>query len=357
MMARSPAKRIFGTILFLLAVLLTLAFAFLLYARSIDDSTVPLTDQVPAAALVTAIALGVMAIVLLGMLLARGWERKSEAAADAEVFFVPEEPVPVSAPTPSGETTVYDLRKVPGTRSAWGPAENNGNLAPYYFPRTVPAGVYVNDYVPIGGGKTLKLRTLMGGPFDPAYNYETQRRAPRPTSEPAIVKAAAAPRGMVLQEVQVEAAPVAPTTNVTYYDYPGDNHEVEDIEGIGSVYGQKLREAGVHTTARLAYEEAGPLAEKLGLPKRTVEHWKMMAELVKVKGIGPQYAEALVRAGVEGIAELKKRSAERMSEQINKYLDSLEVNVIGNKITPKRIEGWQDAARPLKRIKLQVPAQ
>jgi hypothetical protein len=107
----------------------------------------------------------------------------------------------------------------------------------------------------------------------------------------------------------------------------------------------------------LAYEDAGSLAERMELPRKTVEQWKHMAELIKVTGIGPQYAEALVRAGVQGIAELKRRSAATLADQVNAYLDTLDVNVLGTKITAKRIEGWQDAARPMRRMRLQVPAQ
>lgn len=357
MMARSPAKRIVGTMLFFVAALVVIAFVVLLYANSINDEEVPYVDQVKQVALVAAIALGVIAILLFVMLFTRRLERKAQVAEDAEVFFIPEEQ-PSAAP--SGEVSVYDLRKVPLTKAAWGVAEEGGKHQTFYFPRNVEAGVYINDYMPIDKTRTLKLRTLMGGPYDPAYVLETTHRAKRearaPAPAPEAPAAAPTRQGLVLQQVEPEA-PVAKTQDLTYFDYPGDNHAVEDLEGIGSVYGDRLRSAGVHTTARLTYETSGPLSEKLGLPTRTVDQWKMMAELVKVKGIGPQYAEALVRAGIEGIAELKRRSPVKVADQINAYLDTLDINVIGHKITEKRVEGWQDAAKPLRRIKLKVPDQ
>jgi predicted flap endonuclease-1-like 5' DNA nuclease len=160
----------------------------------------------------------------------------------------------------------------------------------------------------------------------------------------------------VLQEVASGAAPVVETEDF-YVDYPGDNHEVEDLEGIGPTYGQRLRDAGVHTTARLTYEDATALANRIQVPRGTVEAWQQMAELVKVKGIGPQYAEALVRAGVGGIAELKRRSPARVAQQVNDYLATLDTNVLGNKITEKRVEGWKESAKAMKKVRLQVPAQ
>ena len=142
-----------------------------------------------------------------------------------------------------------------------------------------------------------------------------------------------------------------------YYDYVGDVHDVEEIEGIGRIYGNKLKALGVHSTARLCYEDPEELAAKVGVPRKTVDQWQHMAELIKIKGVGKQYAEAMARAGIGGIAELKKRSATTITDQVNTYLDSLQTNVLGNKITAKRVEGWQKAAADMRRVRLKVPDQ
>lgn len=362
-MARSPAKRLVGTILFLIALVVLLGFLFLLYADSTNDTTVPLSEDVPTVALVAAVVLGIIVVVLLLMLLLRRWDERSEKAESGEVFFVPDDkparPAPTTVFVAGPEVAVYDLRKVPQTKGSWGAPEEGGAQAAFYFPRNVAAGVYVNDYIQVAPGRTLKLRTLMAGPYDPAYVDDSP---PRSRAKPAAQKAgkslvAAATRGrqkLVLEETA--PTPVLAPTEV-YYDYPGDSADIEAIEGIGAIYGERLRKLGVHTTARLTYEETASLAERMELPRRTVEQWKHMAELIKVNGIGPQYAEALVRAGIEGIAELKRRSPAKIADQVNAYLDTLDNNVLGVKITEKRVEGWQDKARPMKRIRLQVPAQ
>jgi predicted flap endonuclease-1-like 5' DNA nuclease/uncharacterized membrane protein YhaH (DUF805 family) len=365
-MARSPAKRLFGSLLFFVATVAVLGFAFLLYADAINDDTIPLSDETRAVGLVVAIALGVVAIALFIMLVTRRWADRAEAAESAEVFFIPETPRATPAPTTefeqASEVTLYDLTKVPVGRRSWSLPEADGKQQPFYFPQSVAGGIYVNDYIPIDAqGQLLKLRTLMGGPYNALFALEdTPRRRAAPAPQPSRPARAVAvsDRQLVLQEVPVqEAEAVAPESTETFYvDYPGDNHEVEDLEGIGPTYGQRLRDAGVHTTARLAYEDTGALAEKLQVPRGTVEAWKQMAELVKVKGIGPQYAEALVRAGIAGIAELKRRSPARVAQQVNDYLASLDSNVLGSKITEKRVEGWKEAAKQLKRVRLQVPA-
>jgi hypothetical protein len=382
-MARSPAKRILGTILFLAALLGTAGFLFILYADSVNDDNVPYTDQTRDVALIVTIALGVIAFLLLILLFARRADRRQAIIEEAEVFFVPQadQPLIVDAPGTTfmagPEVVVYNLRGVPIMPRAWETAEANGSLHPFYFPRSVESGLYVNDYVPIDGrGTRLKLRTLLAGPSgadQAAFPPGHERRPARITqTAPQVIKAgprvvAATPvasssgQQSFLQELETRLSkrtesPMAVSRDV-HYDFAGDIHQVEDVEGIGGVFGEKLRAIGVKTTARLCYEEPGDLAQRIGVARTTVEQWQAMAQLMKIKGVGPQYAEALARAGVGGIEELKRRSAEAIAKDVNDYLDTLNVNVLGQKITPKRIEGWQKAAKPMKRVRQAIPAE
>src|SRR5688572_7342040 len=154
-MARSPAKRIVGTILFLIALLATAAFLFLLYADSVNDDKVPYSDQTRDVALIVTIALAVIALLLLILLFARRADQKAEEVEEAEVFFVPEpeRPVLVEAPSttfaPGPEVVVYNIPAVPVMPRAWDSAEDAGRLRPFYYPRSVSSGLYVNDYIPI----------------------------------------------------------------------------------------------------------------------------------------------------------------------------------------------------------------
>jgi predicted flap endonuclease-1-like 5' DNA nuclease len=152
------------------------------------------------------------------------------------------------------------------------------------------------------------------------------------------------------------AAPAAaPASGDLYYDYKGDVHDVIDVEGIGPVYAERLKKVGVETTARLCYEDPTALAKRIDVPETTVRQWQAMAELVKVNGIAKQYAEALVRSGVTGIAELKQRSAKEIAAQVNEHLGSLDVNVLGQNVTAKRVQGWQKAAAPMRKVRQAIP--
>lgn len=143
----------------------------------------------------------------------------------------------------------------------------------------------------------------------------------------------------------------------TYYQFRGDVHDVIDVEGIGPAYAKKLKAQGVETTARLLYEDAASLATRIDVPQKTVQAWQAMAELMLVKGVGKQYAEALVRSGVEGIQALKSGDAETIAQQVSAYLEGLGNTVLGQKVTSRRVKGWQDAAASMRRVRSKVPAK
>jgi predicted flap endonuclease-1-like 5' DNA nuclease len=94
-----------------------------------------------------------------------------------------------------------------------------------------------------------------------------------------------------------------------------------DIEGIGEVYAQKLRENGVATTEALLEQGATPhgrkeLAEKTGISDRLILKWVNRADLFRVKGIGEQYSDLLAAAGVETVLELAQRRSDHLHEKM-----------------------------------------
>lgn len=387
-MGGSTGKRLTGIILFIVAAVGVAAFLFLLFADSEGFDKVPGTGDVPAVAIAAAIILGVIALVLILLLLIRGYDRREDEADSAEAFFIPDdddfvdfsevgnEPVrttadvePIATPDDDGRldregVVPYDLSEVPLGSQSWGTAASKGQsrVHSFNFPREEEKALYNNDYIRINAaGDQLKLRTLLAAPegtFDgmsddpirgpkpaPKQNQLAKQLKERPKAKPApkpAPKPAAKPRKPAVKP---------------YYDYVGDVDPVIDIEGIGPVYEKKLDALGVKTTARLCYEDADELAKKIDAPAKSVRTWQTMAQFMKVSGIGGQYAEVLARAGVDGIEGLKSRKADDIAGAINNFLDSLEVNVIGTAITPRRVEGWQKKAAPMRRVRQAIPEE
>lgn len=96
---------------------------------------------------------------------------------------------------------------------------------------------------------------------------------------------------------------------------------VKDIEGIGPVLGAKLEKAGIVTVESLL--ESGTtrtgranIAKETGIPESRILDFVNMADLMRVKGVGAEFAELLVAAGVDTIKELRTRNAENLHNKL-----------------------------------------
>ena len=94
-------------------------------------------------------------------------------------------------------------------------------------------------------------------------------------------------------------------------------YKIEEIEGIGPVYGQKLRAAGVTTTEKLLEKCAGrsgraALAKETGIDEKFILKWTNHADLFRISGVGPEFSELLEAAGVDTVKELRNRNAENL---------------------------------------------
>lgn len=102
-------------------------------------------------------------------------------------------------------------------------------------------------------------------------------------------------------------------------------YKVIDIEGVGDAYAVKLNEAGIKTVDELLERCVTPkgrkdLAEAIGISSKLILKWANHADLFRINGIGPQFAELLEAAGVDTVKELRHRKAENLvakMEEIN----------------------------------------
>jgi predicted flap endonuclease-1-like 5' DNA nuclease len=91
-----------------------------------------------------------------------------------------------------------------------------------------------------------------------------------------------------------------------------------DIEGIGPVYAQALKErAGISTTEALLGASETPrereeLAAKTGISPRLILEWANLADLFRIKGVGEEYSDLLEEAGVDTVAELAQRNPDNL---------------------------------------------
>lgn len=127
-------------------------------------------------------------------------------------------------------------------------------------------------------------------------------------------------------------------------------YKVIDIEGVGEVYAEKLTAAGILTAAQLLAKCAAPagrkaLEEETGINGKLILKWCNHADLYRVKGVGPQFAELLEAAGVDTVKELAQRRADNLAAKI------LEVNeekhLVRRVPVEKEVQKMVDCAKEL----------
>ena len=89
---------------------------------------------------------------------------------------------------------------------------------------------------------------------------------------------------------------------------------IKEIEGIGPAFAGKLEKAGITTTEALLKKGASKsgrkaVAEESGLSDDQVLDFVNMSDLMRVKGVGGEFAELLNAAGVDTLKELRTRNA------------------------------------------------
>ena len=124
-------------------------------------------------------------------------------------------------------------------------------------------------------------------------------------------------------------------------------YKIDEIEGIGPAYAAKLNEAGIKTTddfLKLCCDAKGrdAAAAKTGISEKLILSWANMADLMRVNGVGRQYAEVLHAAGVDTIKELRTRNAENLAAKMKEVND--EKNLANACPSQSVVQGWIDKA-------------
>lgn len=99
------------------------------------------------------------------------------------------------------------------------------------------------------------------------------------------------------------------------------SYKVEQIEGVGAAYAEKLEAAGIKTTEDLLEKCAtktgrAKVAEETGISPKLILKWANHADLFRIKGIAGQFAELLEAAGVDTVKEFRHRVPENLQPKL-----------------------------------------
>ena len=127
--------------------------------------------------------------------------------------------------------------------------------------------------------------------------------------------------------------------------------KIEDVEGIGATFAQSLTAAGVGSTDALLKQGAtsagrSKLSEATGISEAMILKWVNHADLMRLDGVGAEYAELLEAAGVDSCAELAQRNAANLATTFQE-LDAARPNTIRRVPSEATVAGWVEQADKL----------
>jgi predicted flap endonuclease-1-like 5' DNA nuclease len=129
--------------------------------------------------------------------------------------------------------------------------------------------------------------------------------------------------------------------------------DVIDVEGIGEVYAQKLKDVGIATTEALleqgsSREGRKSIAEKSGISESLVLRWVNHVDLFRIKGVEAQYAELLEASGVDSVPELAQRDPANLHPKLVAVNDQR--HLVRQLPSPQQVAAWVEHAKTLPRV-------
>jgi predicted flap endonuclease-1-like 5' DNA nuclease len=126
--------------------------------------------------------------------------------------------------------------------------------------------------------------------------------------------------------------------------------KIQEIEGIGPAYADKLAVADIDTTdelLKLCCDAKGrkATAEKTGVSESQLLKWANMADLMRISGIGSEFSELLEAAGVDTVKELRNRNAGNLAAKMAEVNEQKKLT----RTVPseKTVAGWVDQAKSM----------
>ena len=166
-------------------------------------------------------------------------------------------------------------------------------------------------------------------------------------------KAAAAEAAAVADAEAAAAAEAVAAEPVAEEPVAESTGGIEEIEGIGPAFAEKLRGADVSSIEALLEKGAtsegrAALVEATGIDHARVLRWVNHADLMRVVGVGPQFAELLEAAGVDSVPELAQRNVENLVTALTETNDAR--NLVRRVPSADEVTDWIEQAKALPRV-------
>jgi predicted flap endonuclease-1-like 5' DNA nuclease len=129
--------------------------------------------------------------------------------------------------------------------------------------------------------------------------------------------------------------------------------KLEKVEGIGDIYANTLRAAGVSTTDALLQQAASPagrkeIVKKTGISGKLILEWVNHVDLFRITGISEEYADLLEEAGVDTVPELAQRNPENLYQAL--VAVNLKKQLVRRLPSQNAVSDWVAQAKKLPRV-------
>ncbi|MBD3212727.1 MAG: DUF4332 domain-containing protein [Candidatus Lokiarchaeota archaeon] len=129
----------------------------------------------------------------------------------------------------------------------------------------------------------------------------------------------------------------------------GPGTKLIKIEGIGDEYAKDLKKAGIETCEQLvplSKNDLKELADKTGISPKLLDKWQEHADLMRIKGVGSEYADLLNQIGIDSVKELAQRNPENTLKKVEEF-DKEKPDVVRRLPVLDEIKDWIAQAKDL----------
>ena len=153
------------------------------------------------------------------------------------------------------------------------------------------------------------------------------------------------------QKTKVTVAAVAMVALWAARPARASNYALEEMpQAVPSADAAKLKAHGIGTTFQLLEKAADAksrkeLARATKIAEKTLEAWVQMADVMRVKGVGPDVTRLLGACGVHTVAQLKTQDATRLNDEIMKV--NSKQHLSENPPSVEHLQAWIAQAQTL----------
>jgi len=154
-----------------------------------------------------------------------------------------------------------------------------------------------------------------------------------------------------LTNISLSLAPTPKQNTLGSYSHPDFTpfEDINEIQGIGEVYKDRLKEKNIYTVSDLLHagtrvRSKVELASMLEVDHRKLGEWLSHAKLLTVKEIDGRSAEVLVDLGIVSLEDLAQQSAESLTATYNERVEIVDHDVL-KPIEVAKAQKWINAAQ------------